>query len=80
MNEDFRQVSGTLLGRTSVVEGQFVEPESAGFFAHKLVRALGAQVVHGHGVRQGLHTRLQTEGRFGVACRVSAPCRWRWGG
>lgn len=55
-----------------VVEGQFVEPESAGFFAHKLVRALGAEVVQGHGVRQRLHTRLQTDGNFGVAHRVSA--------
>lgn len=60
---------GTL---TLVVEGQFVEPEPAGFFAHKLVRALGAEVVQGHGVRQRLHTRLQAEGNLGVACRVSA--------
>lgn len=65
--------SQELFGHTFLIEGQFVEPESAGFFAHKLVRALGTQVVQGHGVRQGLHARLQTEGNFGVACGVSAP-------
>lgn len=64
---------GNSSGRTFLVEGQLVEPESAGFLAHELVRAPGAQVVQGHGVRQGLHARLQAEGNFGVACGVSAP-------
>lgn len=36
-----------------------------------MVRALAAEVVHGDGVLQGLHTRLQTEGDFGVTHSVS---------
>lgn len=38
-----------------------------------MVCALAAEVVHGDGVLQGLHTRLQTEGDFGVTHRVSTP-------
>lgn len=44
------------------------------------MRALSAKVVQGDGVRQGLHTRLQTEGNFGVTDRVSARCQDGSGG
>lgn len=56
---------------TVFVKREFVEPESAGLFAHKVVSELAAQVVDGDGVLQRLHTRLQTEGDLGVTHRVS---------
>lgn len=56
---------------TVFVQREFVEPESTGLFAHKVVSELAAQVVDGDGVFQRLHARLQTEGDLGVAHRVS---------
>lgn len=57
---------------TIIIQRQFVEFESTWLFAHIAVCVLGAELVHGDGVLQGLHTRLQTERNLGVAHRVSA--------
>lgn len=56
---------------TVLVEEELVEAQAAGLLADEAVHVLGAVVVHGHGVLEGLDARLQAEGHLGVAHRVS---------
>lgn len=63
---------------TVLVQWQFVEPESTGLFAHKVVSVLTAEVMHGDGILQRFNARLQTKRNFCVTHRVSAAHREAW--
>lgn len=60
--------SGRVL--TFLVQEELVEPQAAGLLANEAVDVVGAVVVHGDGVFQRLHARLQAEGDLRVAHRV----------
>lgn len=55
---------------TLLVQEELVESQAAGLFADEAVHILGAMVVNGDGVFQGLNAGLQTEGDLGVANSV----------
>lgn len=55
---------------TVLVQEELVEAQAAGLLADEAVHILGAMVVHGDGVLQRLHARLQAEGDLSVAHRV----------
>ena len=60
---------------TVIVEEELVEAQAARLLADEAVHVLCAVVVHGDGVLQRLHTRLQTERDLGVTHRKSERMR-----
>lgn len=55
---------------TFIIQGEFVEFESAGLLPHVVVHSLGAVLVYSDGVFQRLHARLQAERQLRVSHRV----------